>query len=297
MISMTTNPRELDMKLGAHLSIAGGIDKSVDRAAELNINAFQIFSHNVRSWSTRDLEDDEVERFKKKREERGIEYVVAHTSYLLNLASPKDELWEKSKNGLREEIRRADELGIEAINTHIGAHTGSGREAGLSRLVEALDEVTGSDSFAESDVELLLENTAGSGTTLGADFSELGWVLEELRSHEGLGICIDTCHGYAAGYDFGTKSGLDETLEEFDRQIGLDELRLIHLNDSVGDIGSNKDRHAHIGQGNIGESGFSALVNDSRLEGVPLILETPKEEIDGKNADRVNLDTIMNLKV
>lgn len=293
---MATNPVELGMKLGAHLSIAGGIDNSVDRAGELDVNAFQIFSHNVRSWSTRDLEDEEVERFKEKREERGIEYVVAHTSYLLNLASPKDELWEKSKNGLREEIRRADELGLESVNTHIGAHTGSGREDGLSRLVEALAEVMGSDVFRESDVELLLENTAGSGTTLGADFSELGLVLEELENPDRIGVCIDTCHGYAAGYDFGSKSGLDETLEELEREIGLDPLGLIHLNDSVGEIGSNKDRHAHIGQGNIGENGFSALVNDSRLEGIPLILETPKEEIDGRAADRVNLDTIMSLK-
>lgn len=293
---MATNPGELGMKLGAHLSIAGGIDNSVDRAAELDVNAFQIFSHNVRSWSTRDLEDEEVARFKQKREDEGIEYVVAHTSYLLNLASPKDELWEKSKNGLREEIRRADELGLEAVNTHIGAHTGSGRETGLSRLVEALLEVTGDDVFRESDVDLLLENTAGSGTTLGVDFSELGEVLEELGDRKGLGVCIDTCHGYAAGYDFGTKSGLEETLEEFDREIGLDALRLIHLNDSVGEIGSNKDRHAHIDQGNIGENGFSALVNDSRLEGIPLILETPKEEIDGRAADRVNLDAIMSLK-
>jgi len=293
---MSTNPSELGMKLGAHLSIAGGIDKSVDRAAELNVNAFQIFSHNVRSWSSRDLREEEVQNFKKKSQQQGIEYVVAHTSYLLNLASPKDDLWEKSKDGLREEIRRADELGIDSINTHIGAHTGSGMEAGLDRLAKALEEVIGSPEFQDANVELLLENTAGSGTTLGADFSELARTLDALGRPERCGVCIDTCHGFAAGYDFGSAPGLDSVLQEFDERVGLGNLGLIHLNDSVGKLGSNKDRHAHIGEGNIGESGFSALVNDSRLQGVPLVLETPKEEIDGREADRVNLDKIMELK-
>lgn len=293
---MSTNPAELDMKLGAHLSIAGGIDKSVDRAADLNVNAFQIFSHNVRSWSTRDLREDEVKSFKEKSDDNGIEYVVAHTSYLLNLASPKDDLWEKSKDGLKEEIRRADELGIDSINTHIGAHTGSGPEAGLDRLAEALEEVMGAQEFQNSEVELLLENTAGSGTTLGADFSELARTLDDLGNPGRCGVCIDTCHGFAAGYDFSSSSGLDGTLEEFEDQIGLENLGLIHLNDSVGELGSNKDRHAHIGRGKIGEAGFAALVNDSRLQGIPLVLETPKEEIDGREADRINLDKIMNLK-
>lgn len=293
---MSTSPAELDMKLGAHLSIAGGIDKSVDRAADLNVNAFQIFSHNVRSWSTRDLRDEEVKNFKEKSEENGIEYVVAHTSYLFNLASPKDDLWKKSKDGLKEEIRRASELGIDSINTHIGAHTGSGPEAGLDRLAKALAEVIGTPEFQGSNVELLLENTAGSGTTLGADFMELARTLDALGNPDRCGVCIDTCHGYAAGYDFSSNSGLDSVLQEFDERIGLENLGLIHLNDSVGELGSNKDRHAHIGQGNIGEVGFSALVNNSLLQGIPLVLETPKEEIDGREADRVNLDKIMELK-
>lgn len=293
---MSINPGKLGMKLGAHLSIAGGIDKSVDRAKELNINAFQIFSHNVRSWSTRELREEEVEEFKKKRAEFGIEYVVAHTSYLLNLASPKDELWNKSKRGLIEEVRRADRLGIAAINTHIGAHTGSGMEAGLTRLTEALGEVVESEQLKGSDVRILLENTSGSGTTLGADFAELGKVLDELDNPERFGICIDTCHGFAAGYDFGSRQGLRETLNQFEGEVGLDNLRLIHLNDSVGEKGSNKDRHAHIGQGKIGDQGFSAVVNSSELRELPFILETPKEKIDGKDADRVNLDRVMDLR-
>lgn len=293
---MSINPGKLGMKLGAHLSIAGGIDKSVDRAKELNVNAFQIFSHNVRSWSTRELREEEVEKFKKKGAEFGIEYVVAHTSYLLNLASPKDELWEKSKRGLIEEVRRADRLGIAAINTHIGAHTGSGVEAGLTRLTEALREVIDSEQLKGSDVQILLENTSGSGTTLGSDFAELGEVLDELSKPERLGICIDTCHGFAAGYDFGSKQGLRETLDQFEGEVGLENLRLIHLNDSVGEKGSNKDRHAHIGRGKIGDRGFSAVVNAPELRELPFILETPKEEVDGKDADRVNLDKVMELR-
>ncbi|MEF8725757.1 MAG: deoxyribonuclease IV [Candidatus Bipolaricaulota bacterium] len=293
---MSVNPGKLGMKLGAHLSIAGGIDKSANRAKELNVNAFQIFSHNVRSWSTRDLREEEVEKFKRNRVEFGIEYVVAHTSYLLNLASPKDELWEKSKRGLIEEVRRADRLGIAAINTHIGAHTGSGIEAGLTRLTEALKEVIDSEQLEGSDVRILLENTSGSGTTLGANFAELGEVLDELGNPERFGICIDTCHGFAAGYDFGSRQGLRETLAQFEDKVGLDNLRLIHLNDSVGEKGSNKDRHAHIGQGKIGDQGFSAVVNAPELRELPFILETPKEEIDGKDADRVNLDRVMELR-
>ncbi|MCF7876015.1 deoxyribonuclease IV [Candidatus Bipolaricaulota bacterium] len=284
------------MLLGAHKSISGGIDKAADRAADLDTNAMQIFSQNVRSWSTRELEEDEVSRFKKKRIEFGIEYAVIHTSYLLNLATPKDDLWEKSKKGLIEEIDRAEKLGVPAINTHIGAHTGSGLDKGLERLVDALKEVEKSEVFRNSGVVVLLENTAGSGTTLGSHFSELGLVLDQLAEEERFGVCVDTCHGYAAGYDFSTAEGLDEALAEFDSDVGLDRLKLIHLNDSIGELGSEKDRHAHIGRGNIGDTGFAAVVNNEYLRELPFILETPKEELGGKEADRVNLDRVMGLR-
>jgi deoxyribonuclease-4 len=293
---MTENPGELGMLLGAHMSIAGGIDKSVDRAAEFGMNTLQIFSHNVRSWETRDLTDEEIEKFKRKRRELGVDYAVVHTSYLLNLASPKDDLWGKSKKGLIEEIRRADLLGIPAINTHIGAHTGSGLETGIARLVEALRDVQSTEVFENSEVKVLLENTAGSGTKLGSDFGELGKVLEELDSPDRYGVCVDTCHGFAAGYDFSSESGLKETLEEFEREVGLDQLKLIHLNDSVGDRGSHKDRHAHIGRGKIGDEGFAAVVNNPALRDLPFVLETPKEELEGEEADRINLDRVMDLR-
>lgn len=284
------------MVLGAHMSISGGIDSSVDRARELNTNALQIFSHNVRSWTTRELTQEEIERFKSKRKEYGVDYAVVHTSYLLNLASPKDDLWEKSKKGLVEEIRRADLLGIPDINTHIGAHTGSGLDTGLTRLVSALKEVEETDVFEDSKVKVLLENTAGRGTKLGSDFAELGTVLEEMDYSDRFGICVDTCHGFAAGYDFSRESGLKKTLEEFDKEVGLDKLDLVHLNDSVGERGSRKDRHAHIGRGKIGDDGFAALVNNPELKDLPFILETPKEKLDGEDADRVNLDRVMDLR-
>lgn len=293
---MATNPGKLDMVLGAHMSIAGGVDKALDRAVDFDMNALQIFSQNVRSWKTRELGVDEVRKFKEKRERYGIVYVVIHTSYLLNLASPKDGLWEKSKKGLIEEIRRADLLGVPAINTHIGAHTGSGMDAGIDRLVEALNEISRTDEFSESTVTILLENTAGAGTTLGSNFTELGRVLSRLDRPDRFAVCVDTCHGFAAGYDIRSKSALRNTLDEFEEKVGLENLQLIHLNDSQGDLGSNKDRHDHIGKGKIGDEGFEALINESDLEGIPLILETPKEKIEGEEADRVNLDKIMGYK-
>ncbi|MCF7889942.1 deoxyribonuclease IV [Candidatus Bipolaricaulota bacterium] len=284
------------MLLGAHMSIAGGIDSSVDRAADFEMNALQIFSHNVRSWDTRELTEEEIEGFKKKREEFGVDYAVVHTSYLLNLASPKEDLWEKSKKGLVEEIRRAHLLDIPAINTHIGAHTGSGLETGIDRLVEALKEIETTDVFENSSVKVLLENTAGEGTKLGSDFAELGEVLDKLDYPDRYGVCIDTCHGFAAGYDFATEAGLEETLEEFDREVGLNKLDLIHLNDSVGERGLHKDRHTHIGRGEIGNEGFAAVVNHPDTRKLPFILETPKEKLDGIEADRVNLDKVMDLR-
>ncbi len=293
---MCPNPGEYGMLLGAHTSISGGIDRSVDRVAELNTNAMQLFSHNVRSWSFRELESEEVKRFKEKRGEYGVEYAVVHTSYLLNLASPKDELWEKSKTGLIEEVRRAARLGIPAVNTHIGAHTGSGMEEGLSRLVVALRELRDTALFEDSEVRVLLENTAGAGTKLGSDFSELGRVFDALDERDRFGVCLDTCHGYAAGYDFSTPDGVEELLSEFDREVGLGNLALVHLNDSVGELGSHKDRHAHIGRGKIGDEGFRAVVNNPHLRDLPFILETPKEELDGEDADRVNLDRVMDLR-
>jgi len=293
---MATNPGELGMTLGSHLSIAGGVDKAIDRAHDLDENALQIFSQNVRAWKTRELEEDEIAKFKDKRKQYGIDYVVIHTSYLLNLASPKDELWKKSKQGLVEEIRRADALGIPAINTHIGSHTGSGLENGLNRLIEALREITRTNEFADSTVTLLLENTAGAGTALGSDFSELGRVLGELDCPHRFGVCIDTCHGFAAGYDLSSQAGVEGTLQAFDEQVDIGNLKLVHLNDSRGGLGSNKDRHDHIGMGQIGEEGFKAIVNHPLARDLPFILETPKEKIDGVEADRVNLDKIMSFR-
>ena len=283
--------------IGAHNSISGGVHKALDRAIELHTNSCQIFSHNVRSWQKKEFEHEEIENFKDRYQRSNeIKYVVIHTSYLINLASPKEELWKKSIQGLKDELKKADQLGVDHINTHIGAHTGSGREKGLNRIIKALNIISESDVFTSSSVDILLENTAGSGTTLGKDFEEIGYVLNELDRKERFGVCFDTCHGFAAGYPVDNKSGLDSTLNELDEELHIDKLKLIHLNDSKGKLASNKDRHAHIGQGEIGGDGFRNILNHPLLYRLPFIIETPKEKIDGEDGDIVNLRKLKNLR-
>lgn len=284
------------MLLGAHMSISGGLESSIERSEELGINAMQIFSHNVRSWDEKVISADQAKTFRKRMGASPVLYSVIHTSYLLNLASPKDELWQKSKEGLLREIRRASKLGVHGINTHIGAHTGSGREAGIERLVSALNEIAAREQFNRSQVTILLETTSGSGTSLGARFRELGTVLKGLKRPGRFGVCLDTCHAYAAGYDVATKKGLHQALSEMDREVGLENLELVHLNDSKGKLGSAVDRHEHIGQGEIGVAGFRRIVNHPHLRELPFILETPKEKVDGRDGDIVNLNRIRNIR-
>ena len=286
---------EEGLLLGAHLSISGGVDRALDRAKELKANSLQIFSQNVRSWSTRELKKEELISFREKYRDFGILFSVIHTSYLLNLASPKEELWDKSRRGLLEEVTRADALGIPFINTHVGAHTGSGREKGLDRVRKALNWISERQEFRSAEVKVLLENTAGSGTTLGSSLRELTHILEGLEYPDRFGICFDTCHGFAAGYDLSKRQGVGELLEAFKEGPGLKKLNLIHLNDSKGELGSRKDRHEHIGKGEIGESGFRAFLSDSQITNIPLILETPKEKIDDEEADVVNLRKVRRL--
>lgn len=293
---MTTDQQKDDLVLGAHFSISGGIDKSVDRAANLNANALQIFTHNVRSWKSKSLASEEADKFKRKRSSKGIVYSVIHTSYLLNLASPKNKLWQKSINGLIEEIDRANQLEIPHINTHVGAHTGSGVEQGLDRVIEAMNRASKSEPFRRGQVSILLENTSGSGTTLGKNLDQFATILNGLENPDRFGICFDTCHGYGGGYDIGSPEGVENTVDEIDRKIGLEKIKLVHLNDSEGELGSTVDRHVHIGEGKIGEQGFKAFINNPHLKNLPFILETPKEEIDGQPADKINLQKIIDLR-
>ncbi|MEA3238384.1 MAG: deoxyribonuclease IV [Candidatus Bipolaricaulota bacterium] len=285
------------MLLGCHLSIGKGFSKTLDEAESLGTNAIQIFSHNASSWRMKEITGEIATSFQQRFARSSVEFIVIHTMYLLNLASPDDALYDRSILSLEEEIRRAGILGIDQIVTHIGAHKGSGIEAGIAHIITAFDHVLASDVAREyPSVRVLLEDTAGGGTTMGTKFSELGAIIDGLDDPSRVGICLDTCHAFAAGYELPTPAGLQETLDEFDREIGLDHLELIHLNDSKFPLGSRHDRHAHIGFGEIGIAGISQMVNHPSLRDLPFILETPKE-INGKDgADAVNLIQVRSLR-
>jgi len=278
------------MLLGCHLSIGNGFTGALVAAEELGINAVQIFSHNASSWRMKEITNKAAALFQERLANSPVEYIVIHTMYLLNLASPDEFLFQRSIAALEEEIRRAGILNIDKLVTHLGAHKGSGTEAGIARIITALNQVLASESFSRyPSIRLLLEDTAGAGTTMGTGFPEIGAIIDGLSDASRVGICLDTCHVFAAGYELRTLQGLEQTLASFDREIGLSRLELIHLNDSKFPLGSRRDRHAHIGQGKIGERAFRLIVNHDALRGLPFILETPKE-IDGKaHADQMNL--------
>lgn len=262
------------LKLGAHMSIAGGFNKAVERAHSVDSDALQIFTKNQNQWKARDLVDDEIERFTECCTSCSIAPVVAHDSYLINLASPKDDLWEKSIEAFRVELERCERLGIPFLVTHPGAHTGSGTEAGIQRVVEALDRVHA--ELPGYTVRTLLETTAGQGTTLGATFEELAAIIGGVQAPERLGVCFDTCHVFVAGYDLRTPEAYAETMTQFDTTVGLDQLEVFHFNDALKELGSRRDRHALIGKGFIGPAGFWNIMNDERFEGRPALLETEK---------------------
>ncbi len=282
------------MLLGCHLSISGGLEKTIARAEELQINALQIFSHNARSWKMGPLKPDEAKRFIEHRRRAHIEYAVIHTIYLINLASPDPKNFKLSVQALTDEVQRAGELKIPHVTTHIGAHLGQGAERGVERIIEAINAVLASPQAKNApDVKILLENSAGEGTELGATFAELGEVLKNIKYRERVGVCIDTCHAFAAGYDLTTPQGLEETLTELDRAVGLESVELIHVNDSKFPLGARRDRHEHIGQGYIGSEGFRLIVNHPALKEKPFILETPK---DDDSSDPMNLARIRALR-
>ena len=270
------------MKVGFHISIQGTLDRSVDRAVKLGCNTFQIFTRNPRSWSFSGLDPRVVESFKEKLERSRIEPVFGHTPYLLNLSSPNEPVYSKSVESLMVELGRCGELGIPYLVTHLGSHLGTGVEPGLSRVTLAINRAL---SEADNEVVLLMENTAGGLNTIGSRFEELGEILDGLDNPRRVGICLDTCHCFAAGYDLRNRNAVKETMRSFDRAVGLKRLRLVHLNDSEAPLGSHIDRHEHIGLGMIGEEGFRRILR-SPLGVRPLILETP---VDGGRDDLGNL--------
>jgi deoxyribonuclease-4 len=276
--------------LGAHESVSGGLHLAVARIAQVGGEALQIFTRNQRQWNPAVLTAEEIALFRKAHLASGQMIVASHASYLVNLASGKEELWEKSVQNLALELGRCTELGISSVVLHPGSHGGDGIAAGLVRLVVGLDRVLGESG---GQVQVLVETTAGQGTGLGSSFEELAYILENSKYPHLLGVCVDTCHIFAAGYELRSKAGYQATVAALARTVGLEKIRLFHLNDSKKERGSRVDRHEHIGQGAIGLDGFRNLLCDSRFAGLPMVLETPKGE--SLDEDRENLHTLRSL--
>jgi deoxyribonuclease-4 len=264
-------PRKL--LIGAHMSIAGGVHHAIKLGVQAGCRTIQIFLKNSAQWKAKPLTLDERDRYREVCAESRISPVLAHASYLINLASPDDALFERSAAALREEMERANFLEVPFVILHPGSHKGSGDAAGIARICSALNRVL---DRVQPPVTVLLENTAGQGASIGHSFEQLARLYEGMKGHKRIGFCLDTCHLHAAGYDIRTRQAFLRTLREFDRLIGLDRVHALHVNDSRAELGSRVDRHAHIGQGTIGLEAFRVLVNHRRLANVPKILETPK---------------------
>ena len=260
--------------LGAHLSIAGGFCKAVHRANALGCNTFQVFTKNTSSWKERVLTAVDIADFKTAAEKSGIVQTAAHTSYLINLASPDRDKRSKSGRALLAEINRASQLGIPYVVMHPGAHMGCGETEGIRRLTEGLNQVLA--AVPDATVRLLLETTAGQGTSLGHRFEHIAELIQGVSQKDRIGVCLDTAHIFAAGYDIRTQTAFDKSMTDFDTIVGLYHLRLLHLNDSKKELGSRVDRHEHIGKGTIGIECFRLIMNDPCFRSVPKIIETPK---------------------
>ncbi len=283
-------PANTALRLGAHMSTAGGFHRAVERALSVDATALQIFVKSARQWKPAPLDPEAAARFRADAAAAGLApYTLAHASYLINLAAGDAALRRRSVEALAVEMERCERLGVPGLVLHPGSHVGDGEEVGLERIVAALDDLLPAPRGrgAPRGVRLLLENTAGQGSNLGHRFAHLGTLLREARGRRRLGVCFDTCHALAAGYDFRDAKGYRAMWAEFDREIGLGRLAAFHLNDSKHDAGTRKDRHEHIGRGKIGREGFRRLMRDPRFRGVPMVLETPKgPELD---EDRENL--------
>lgn len=283
-------PKKRRLCLGSHLSVAGGVSNAVAEAIELELESLQLFTKNASRWEQKPTATEEVDRFLGLRDEWGREKpVVSHDSYLINLASGDPELWEKSFAALRDELERARILELDGVVMHPGAHKGDGVEEGLQRVAEGIRRIL--DEAPEGKTRFLLENTAGGGTTLGRSFAELGRLLELIDAPERMGVCLDTCHMFAAGYDIRRPKGYEAMIEELERLIGSEKVRCWHFNDSKGGCGSHLDRHQHIGEGELGKAPFRRILADQRFFGVPKILETPKKN----EMDKVNLRVLNGL--
>ncbi len=260
--------------LGAHMPITGGLHMALVRGREVGCDCVQIFTKSARQWNAKPLSDDEVKEFKKQQKETGIQMVIAHDSYLLNLGAPDKTLRQKSIAAFIDELERCEKLGVPYLVTHPGAHVGAGEDEGLKAIADSINQAH--KACAGYSVKIALENTAGQGTTLGYTFQQLARIFELVTENSRLRICFDTEHAYAAGYDITTPEGYERTFDELDRYVGIKWLVAFHLNDSKKPLNSRVDRHEHIGKGELGLDTFARLLNDPRFSGLPMCLETPK---------------------
>ncbi|MEM7127470.1 MAG: deoxyribonuclease IV [Chloroflexota bacterium] len=281
-----------NLLLGAHMSIAGGVSQALDRASSIGSNAVQIFTKNNRQWAGPAINEDDVQRWQKEMPTQGIDYVVSHASYLINLASPKDPLWQKSQNAHADELNRAHAYGVPHVVLHPGAHTGSGLGVGVERVAAALNQIHQQHPECR-DTVTLLEIMAGQGTTVGHTFGQLAQIIELVDEKDRVAVCLDTCHAFAAGYDLSTSEGYGKMMDELEQDLGIDRVKCWHFNDSKGELGSHLDRHVHIGEGEIGEEGFTLILNDPVWDGIAMILETPKD--DDLKDDVKNLNKLCTL--
>jgi deoxyribonuclease IV len=274
------------------MSVAGGVDRAVARGLAVGCRTMQIFTKNANQWAARPLDPAVVRAFRETLEPAEIAPVVSHGSYLINLASPDSELRDKSMAAFRDELDRAEALGLMGVVIHPGAHVGAGDARGLAHVGRGLVRLL--TATKKHRVRILIENTAGQGTCLGWSFQHLARLIELAEHHPRIGVCLDTCHLHAAGYDLTSDIAYARTLREFSRTVGMDRLHCLHLNDSKKPLGSRVDRHTHIGQGSLGIESFRRIVTDRRFKAIPKILETPKEG-EGVEEDRMNLATLAGL--
>jgi deoxyribonuclease IV len=276
------------MRIGFHVSISGGFSLAVQRAHELGCSTMQIFSRNPRGWTVKPLDNDDIAEFKRLREQYDIGPVFVHTNYLINLASPKPDLYERSIEQFVIDLERTEHLGAEYLVTHLGSASGQEPQWMIGRVADALNMAM---KVHKPKAAILLENTAGEKGDVGYTFEQVNEVISRLSNTEQIGICYDTCHGFAAGYDIRTKQGVDAVAKKIEETVGLEKLKGMHLNDCLREFDSHVDRHWHIGEGKIGDDGFQALLNHRAFRDIPKIMETPKEteEDDPRNMKKVRL--------
>lgn len=277
--------------LGAHMSISGGLHLAIDRAVAAGCGVLQIFTRNSNQWKGKPVSEADAALFRQKFAASGLHEIISHDIYLINLAAPPGETRDKSLAAFRDELETCARLGIAKVVMHPGSHLADSPQAGLERVIAAFDQLF--EEVPQFEGQVLVETTAGQGSNLGRTFDELGAIIKGSRFPEKFGVCFDTCHTYAAGYDTATAEGYRDTMDQFDALIGLERLQCFHFNDSKKGLGSRVDRHEHIGQGTLGLNPFRFILNDSRFTNIPKILETPKGDSD--EMDLVNLDLLRGL--